>query len=239
VIVVIGCLCVHGFTGAPYEVEPLVSYLRENTDWRVVAPVLPGHGDEEDLSDILSYQEWIESVEMAMQSLISECETVYVVGFSMGGMLAAYLATKYPIEKLVLLSAAAHYINIKQLLLDIKDMAQDGIKGQLHHNILFQRYRKKILRTPISATRQFRLLVRFIRPHLKEIQIPTLIVQGECDGIVPTKSAHYIFENIGSSKKKLVFLTSSPHHVCHGPDFPQLVEEISLFFQIKKESSYM
>jgi esterase/lipase len=230
VIGVIGCLCIHGFTGSPYEVEPLVNYLKENTNWKVIDPVLPGHGEGNSLSNI-KFLDWIECVENELEGLIEECETVYLIGFSMGGLLAAYLAVKYPVKKLVLLSAAAHYINIRQLVIDIKEMIMDGLKGHLSENILFQRYRRKIGGTPLSATKQFRRLVRFIKPQLKYVSIPTLIVQGECDGIVPVKSAHYIFEHIGSNEKKLVFLTSSPHHVCHGPDYQQLEKEISLFLQ--------
>jgi carboxylesterase len=229
----IGCLCIHGFTGSPYEVEPLVNYLRENTNWKVVDPVLPGHGDGTNLTEI-TYFDWINCVENVLEKLIEECEAVYVIGFSMGGMLAAYLSTKYPVQRLVLLSAAAHYINLKQLLIDIREMIYDGVKGNLSQNILFQRYRRKIGDTPLSATKQFRQLVRFIKPHLSKVHIPTLIVQGECDGIVPTKSAHYLFKHIGSLQKKLVFLTSSPHHVCHGPDYEQLKEEVSLFFQLQE-----
>ncbi|YCA13514.1 alpha/beta fold hydrolase [Bacillus sp. AK128] len=228
----IGCLCIHGFTGAPYEVEPLVSFLKKHTDWKIVAPILPGHGDDEDLLTI-TYPDWIEAVEKEIQILINECETVYVIGFSMGGLLAAYLAKKYPVEKLVLLSAAAYYVNVRQLFKDIKEMALDGIRGNLSDNILYRRYRKKITNTPVSATRQFRMLVKFIKPCIREIHTPTLIIQGECDGIVPTKSAHFIFEKLGSDDKKLVFLSSSPHHVCHGPDFDQLTEEVSSFFHIK------
>ncbi|WP_272495859.1 alpha/beta hydrolase [Bacillus pinisoli] len=228
---VIGCLCIHGFTGSPYEVEPLMSYLEDHTDWKIVAPILPGHGEEGTLLHI-TYQQWIDAVEEALESLVADCETIYVVGFSMGGLLAAYLATKYPIDKLVLLSAAAYYVNIRQLLIDIREMAADGIKGHLQDNTLYQRYRKKIMDTPVSATKQFRMLVKHIKPRLKDVHNPTLIIQGECDGIVPTKSAHYIFKHIGTEDKKLVFLDSSPHHVCHGPDFEQLVEEISTFFEI-------
>ncbi|KPD00014.1 hypothetical protein LR69_01687 [Geobacillus sp. BCO2] len=39
----IGCLCIHGFTGSPEEVAPLADYLRERTDWVIETPTLPGH----------------------------------------------------------------------------------------------------------------------------------------------------------------------------------------------------
>ncbi|MBM7663146.1 esterase/lipase [Bacillus mesophilus] len=232
-ITVIGCLCIHGFTGSPYEVEPLVNYLREHTDWKVVDPILPGHGDDGNLLDV-TYRQWIEAVESELQSLQRECEIVYVIGFSMGGLLAAYLSTKYHIDKLTLLSAAAYYINVRQLLVDIRDMARDGLRGHLQENVLYRRYRNKIKSTPVSATRQFRMLVKYIRPVLKEVHTPTLIIQGECDGIVPTKSANYIYENIGSDEKRMVFLPASPHHVCHGSDLPKLIEEVTEFLNIKQ-----
>jgi carboxylesterase len=227
----IGCLCIHGFTGSPYEVEPLVTYLRKQTNWLIVDPTLPGHGEHDHLLNI-TFDQWIQCVEQEIEALFISCEKVYVIGFSMGGLLAAYLASKYPVEKLVLLSAAAHYVNIHQLLADIGEMIKDGVKGSLQSNVLFQRYRKKIAATPLSATKQFRKLVRHVKPLLQQIQVPTLIVQGECDGIVPVKSAHYIYEKLGSENKKLVFLCSSQHHVCHGPDYKQLEEEIAHFLNI-------
>ncbi|MET1014648.1 MAG: carboxylesterase, partial [Paenisporosarcina sp.] len=39
-----GVLCIHGFTGGPYEVQPFVDFLERRTDWVVRTPTLPGHG---------------------------------------------------------------------------------------------------------------------------------------------------------------------------------------------------
>ena len=33
-----GVLCIHGFTGGPYEVQPIADYLENNTDWKIVVP---------------------------------------------------------------------------------------------------------------------------------------------------------------------------------------------------------
>ncbi|MEI2400785.1 alpha/beta hydrolase, partial [Paenibacillus phytohabitans] len=99
-------------------------------------------------------------------------DKVFVVGFSMGGLIAGYLATRYPIQKLVLLSAAAYYINPKQLVADIKIMLRDGLNKTLHKNELFLRYKKKIVDTPLSATIEFRKLVQRVRPELHHIKVP-------------------------------------------------------------------
>ncbi len=143
----IGCLLIHGFTGSPFEVEPLAQSLRSRTDWKIAVPTLPGHGDELSLKGI-KHTEWMNHAERELKALLKECDTVYVVGFSMGGLIASYLASLYPVEKLVLLSAAAYYVNPRQLALDIKEMMKDTVKGKLKENELFRRYTKKSKQHP-------------------------------------------------------------------------------------------
>ncbi|WML50198.1 alpha/beta fold hydrolase [Neobacillus sp. PS3-34] len=162
----IGCLCIHGFTGAPYEVEPLVEYLKEQTDWLFSVPTLPGHGDNLSLKGI-KYQQWIEYAEEELKKLLANCDQVYVIGFSMGGLIASYLAANYNIDKLVLLSAAAYYINPRQLVLDLKNVLIDTVQGNIAKNELFLRYKRKIIQTPLEATLQFRRLVFFTRPFFQ------------------------------------------------------------------------
>jgi len=223
-----GCLLIHGFTGAPYEIEPLAEHLRGTTDWVIKTPTLPGHGETLALKGVAN-SEWVKYAENELVQLMKECEQVILIGFSMGGIIAGYLASKYPIKKLILLSAAAYYVNPKQLLVDIKEMVKDGVKGHLQENELFLRYRNKITDTPLSATIEFRKLVKQLRPQLKHIHVPTLIIQGECDGIVPIKSAFYLYNKISSEQKELTFLPSSKHHICHGPDCDELLKIVDRF----------
>nr|WP_263323823.1 alpha/beta fold hydrolase [Neobacillus sp. Marseille-Q6967] len=221
----IGCLCIHGFTGAPYEVEPLAEYLNIHTDWVISVPTLPGHGVTLSLKGV-HYQQWIDHAENELKKLIQSCDQVYVIGFSMGGMIASYLAAKYPVDKLVLLSAAALYLNPKQMASEIRSMVKDTIKGNLSNNELFQRYKRKIKATPITATFQFRRLVSFIKPLLPQVEVPTLIAQGECDGVVPPKSAEYLYRTISAKTKKLAYIKDSNHHICHCEEKEALFSEV-------------
>lgn len=226
----IGCLCIHGFTGSPFEVEPLVNYLKERTNWEIAVPTLPGHGDTLSLKGI-DYNKWIEHAEQELKRLIAKCEMVYVIGFSMGGLIASYLAIHYPVTKLVLLSTAAFYINPKQLFFDIGEMVKDAFRGRLLQNEMFIRYKRKIRATPITATLQFRRLVASIRPVLHQVSIPTLIAQGESDGVVPPKSAQYLYQQIGTSAKKLIYLKDSKHLICHCDERENLFSEILQFLR--------
>lgn len=79
----IGCLCLHGFSGAPDELKDITSFLEKN-HWLVYCPTLPGHGSREGLKGV-TYRHWIYAAEVAVEELLKRCEKVYVIGFSMGG----------------------------------------------------------------------------------------------------------------------------------------------------------
>ena len=110
-----GVLFIHGFTGGTFEVRPFVNYLRMKTDWLISTPTLPGHGVKLDLRKG-SANSWLMEAEIAIRKLQREVDRVIVVGFSMGGLIAMYLALRYRVDKLVLLSAAAKYISPRHLL---------------------------------------------------------------------------------------------------------------------------
>lgn len=129
----IACLIIHGFTGGPHELEPLTDYLQEHTDWHISVPTLPGHGEKLALENV-NYKSWIDSAEASLNHLKERYDEIYLIGFSMGGMIAAYLRAKYKVEKLVLLATAGKYLSLKRISVDIGDVIKDGITGKLGQN---------------------------------------------------------------------------------------------------------
>ncbi|WP_060681176.1 alpha/beta hydrolase [Virgibacillus halodenitrificans] len=224
----IGCLIIHGFTGGPYEVEPLASYLTKNTNWHVEVPTLPGHGKKLNLTDA-SHKKWIKAAEASFVQLQAKYNEIYIIGFSMGGMIAAYLAAKYKVEKLVLLATSGKYLSFKQITLDLTDVIADGFKGELNNNKLYQHYKKKIGAVPLKANIEFLKLVRFTRRFLKKVETPVLIAQGQQDGMVPYKTAYYLDKKITSSRKEVVFFERSRHLICLGEDKDTLNQMVHQF----------
>ncbi|WP_068676145.1 carboxylesterase [Oceanobacillus sp. Castelsardo] len=213
----IGCLVIHGFTGGPYEVNPLVDFLTDNTDWHIEVPTLPGHGSELDLKDT-TYKEWIDEAEEVLQKMTERYKKIYLIGFSMGGMIAAYLAAKYSIEKLVLLAPARKYLSFKQIAHDIGEVVEDSVKGTLDENKLYAHYKNKFGTVPIKANIEFMKLVRFTKPYLHDVKAPVLIAQGRQDGMVPFKTLYNLDKELSSEEKKLVLFERSKHLICLGED---------------------
>ncbi|MGP4076063.1 alpha/beta hydrolase [Halobacillus sp. K22] len=221
----VGCLCIHGYTGSPEEVQPLVDFLSGRTTWEISNPTLPGHGEELDLQGHY-YQEWIATAELALLDLLKRNDTIVIIGFSMGGMIAAYLTAKYRINRLVLLSAAGKYVSLPQMYKDACEMFADACKGALASNELFTRYQRKLQQTYLFSTFEFMKCVQFTRPYLKQVRCPVLIIQGELDGMVPRKTAEFLDEEIPAEEKEMVFLRNSKHLICHGEDKDELFDTV-------------
>lgn len=230
----IGCLIIHGYTGGPYEVGPLANFLKEETNWHVEVPTLPGHGKKLNLENA-SHKEWITAAENALIQLKEKYDEVYLIGFSMGGMIAAYLAAKFKVDKLVLLATSGKFLSFKQIGIEIGDIIADGIRGNLSENKIYFHYKNKLKTVPFKANIEFLKLVRFTRKHLKDVESPVLIAQGQQDGMVPYKTAYYLDKEITSKRKEVVFFERSKHLICLGNDKDTLNTMVHEFLVKKKE----
>jgi carboxylesterase len=91
----VGVVCIHGFTGTPYEVRYLGEQLAR-AGFHVHGPRLPGHGTTLDDLDATTWRDWVDAVEDAFDTMQLTCRRVVVVGQSLGGLLALQLAARRP-----------------------------------------------------------------------------------------------------------------------------------------------
>ncbi|QKY71199.1 carboxylesterase [Lentibacillus sp. CBA3610] len=232
----IGCLMIHGYTGSPYEVGPLADYLREHTDWFVDVPTLPGHGSELHLENV-SHKSWLTAAENSLKELKEKTDKIYLIGFSMGGMIAAYLASKHNIDKLVLLAPSGKYLSFRQIARDFKGVIADGFKGKLKENNLYLHYKQKWGTVPFKANIEFLKLVRFTRRYLNKVKSPVMIAHGQQDMVVPYKTGYYLDKEMTSEQKEVVFFERSGHLICLGDDNVTLNRLIYEFLTEEKEGN--
>jgi len=84
----------HGFSGTPFEMEPLVPAL-EALGCTVALPAYPGHGTSVDDFRKTFFSDWLGCAERHFLSLSKEHARVLLIGFSMGGSIALSLAAKH------------------------------------------------------------------------------------------------------------------------------------------------
>lgn len=223
------CLFIHGFTGSPHEIQPLADELRSQ-GFEVHTPTLAGHaGNRADMKRT-AWQDWIAGVESIMQDLHQAGKTVHLVGFSMGALIAAYLAVNYPVRTLTLLSTPIYYVNKRQMIRTIRETIRHRIRDR-KSSTRPHRYAIKIRITPIKAVLNFRQLVREVKPWLPQVRVPALILQGEKDDLVEPRSAWHIYHNISSREKNIQFFPESDHMICLGCDQAEINRIVGRFIR--------
>ncbi|MGE5473972.1 MAG: alpha/beta hydrolase [Ignavibacteriales bacterium] len=218
----IGCLILHGFAGNLEEIEPLNKYL-SSKGFITLCPIMKGHmGRRRDLA-FVKYSEWIKSAETSLLDLKSKCEKIFVLGFSMGGLIAMNLVQVHKIDGIITLNTPIYHWDMKRIS---KNVVND-IKIKNYKNIKY--YFRSAVGIPFSALINFKLLLLKTKPLLKNIICPIFITQGLLDDTARWKSADYIYKNIPSDIKDIKYYNNTDHIICHSTDNNELFNDIEKF----------
>ena len=221
-------LIIHGFAGGTYDSEDLANELELVKNFDVYQFTLPGHN--KNLSKV-KYQEWIKKSEQKLEWLIENGYTnIYLIGHSMGGVIAAYLATKYrQVKKLVLAAPAFHYLNVVNDNLNIKESLK--VAPKIIEDYGSDEVVARFLKLDISAIREFMMLVKKYYYSPKDIICPVLILQGTDDHLVPPSSSEYVYSELTKNIKKLVYIKGATHDVFKDEKKEQIYEIVDNFLK--------
>ena len=219
-------LIIHGFAGGTYDIENLSNYLELNRNFDVFTFTLPGH--DKSLGKA-KCEDWIMKSEDEIKWLISNgYNKIYLIGHSMGGVIATYLASKYKeVKKLVLGAPAFHYFNIEDNTIDISETIKSIPK--LVNNYGKDELISRFLKLNITTLKEFMSLVKIYYDYPKQIKCPILILQGKCDDIVPISSSKYVYSSVKSNIKKLVFIDNETHDLFKGENKEEIYKIIEEF----------
>lgn len=203
-------LIIHGFAGGTYDEEELANYLELNRGFDVFQFTLPGH--EKNLSKV-ERQEWINASEEQIKWLIRNgYNKIYLIGHSMGGVIATYLASKYKeVKKLILAAPAYHYLKVIKNDLNVSKslkVAPQIIKDYGSDEVI-----ARMLKFNVSVIKEFMDLVKDYYDYPKYITCKVLILQGKEDRLVPVSSSQYVYDTVKSKRKEIVYLDGITHDI--------------------------
>ena len=206
----VGVVCVHGFTGTPYEMRYLGQRLHE-AGFTVHGPVLPGHGTRASDLDATHAADWADAVEDAYDTLRLLCRRVVVVGQSLGGLLALHLASRRPDVAAVAALATPLWL--------------DGLAGRVARWAATDRLpvravpklygsdvrdRRTRIENPCYDTIPVRALgelARFmleVEGELAQIRQPVLVLHGRRDHTAPVACASRIAERTRAARLRIL-----------------------------------
>lgn len=227
-------LMIHGFVGGNYDFGNLHNELQLHRKFDVYTYTLPAH--EKFIVKDVKYKEWLDESKKQIEFLINNgYKEIYLIGHSMGGVIATYLASHYPqVKKIVLAAPAFRYFYFKDGKVDIKSLnatlknIKEIIKGEKAEQTI-----SVILKTPIATMIEFTKLVAHCQNCVNYITCPTLTIRGENDMIVPTESTEYVHNSI-KSKTNILINVKNLNHYCFTNKKSNEVKDIIKEFLIKR-----
>jgi carboxylesterase len=231
-----GVLCVHGFTGSPYEMRYLGERLHAR-GYSVLGPALPGHGSTVEDLEATAWQDWVAGVDDAYHRLLSRCRQVCVVGLSLGGLLTLYLATQRPgITAIASLAAplwfdglgglAARWLGPGGALAGVRRLPKVG-----GSDVRDPRVRRENPSYPVIPTRAFNQLtacMRVVDDALPQVAAPLLVLHANQDHTAPVASARRIARLARAERLRL--LPDSYHLITVDIERDIVAAEVGVFF---------
>ena len=231
----VGVLLLHGFAGTPREMSPLGQFLNQR-GITVHAPLLPGHGTTVADMNLCTWHDWTLATQQAFGLLKQMCDRVFVAGFSMGSLLATWLAIQgVPIAGLVLYSPAIKVADwrivltplLKHFAKSITKSKESDLKDPNAEQLLggFERY-------PVPAAAELYKLQRYVRANQHKISSPACVIYSVHDRSIHPRSGQTTVKELSKViPVETMVLYDSGHAVVVDKEWEKVAEETLLFIQ--------
>ena len=209
-------LYIHGIMGSPIEFKKFVEVLPLDC-MHAKAILLPGHGQNGKAFAHSNYIDWQNYVNEEVARLVQNYRQVYLMGHSMGGLLALISASKYPVNGILLLNTPIKTrISLPQISISLRVL----FANNNHPNPLINAYRDTFSinlsdwwTIPTWAARLLDIdrLVKQTLSIISNIQAPVTIIQSVHDETVNPRSAEILNQNLTKSTSVIIRLNQSIH----------------------------
>jgi len=254
------CFLIHGLTGTAKEMSSIAQRLNKR-GFSVAGPLMLNHDKSISRLKRTSWQELYNSIRDEFVKYSNDYENIFVAGLSFGALIGILLAHEFPakVKALNCFSPTLFYDgwgNPKsRVLLPLiyktpvkywlyfKEEYPYGLKNERLRSKVESFYKDARLFDygkvhlygypviPVSCMYQNYLLAKKVISLLKDIRTPIQLLQARDDDVTSPKNSYYIYGNIGSKDKKIIFLEDSYHIITADQERDKVADETVAFFE--------
>jgi carboxylesterase len=207
---------IHGFMGSPRQFDRLAKVAHDN-GFSTMSLLLPGHGSNlKDFSNT-TLENWADHVNIEIGRLSTAYSRIFIVGHSMGCLLAINTSLKYRENvyglfliycpfKMGYLSIAAIRTRMRRIFYKktnpIKSAYRTACSVQLSPSIIWRF---------IKPTIELRKLIAITIDNLQHLHIPATAIYSSSDEVVSTSSLDILEQGSKHTSIKSILLSNSQH----------------------------
>lgn len=229
-----GVLLIHGYTGAPGEMRLLGEFLHSN-GYTVMGVLLPGHCAAPKILAEKTFADWYGEVKRGYAKLETVCSKIYIAGLSMGGLLTLKAAAELKPDKIAVMAAPVYVFDKRQVLLPFLYFLVRYIKKR--QRVFDNVPAEYCVQSEVMPTKPLISMFKFVKEckngFLKKVTAPCLIMQSKVEHTVRWQSAQFIYDNISSARKKLVWFEHCGHILTLDKEREAVFNEILAFLKDK------
>ena len=209
----VGCVLIHGMGSTPHQLRSLGDFLA----WQgltVLGLRLPGHGTTLDDLEQTTARQRLAAVDDSVDRLRQTCQHVFLIGNSLGGVLALAVAARRSRELagMVTISTPVCATPLTAMLEDpalpdrfarpdlAEVLSSDPRVGTFQYSL----QSKRVLAAANEIFKQNQSV-------LPGITVAILVIISLRDRVVPLENAHYLIDRVGSTDTTVVTLNDSAH----------------------------
>ena len=251
----IGCMVIHGFTGAPKEMRWLGEYLNQQ-GYTVLGIRLAGHATQPEDMIRSRWQDWLLSVEDGYNLLRSCTDQVFLLGLSMGGILSLTFVSRFGacpacasaagtgegagrrVQGVVAMSTPYELpddprIRWAKLISHFIPYVPKGDEtpdaGWFDKEAFNQHV--SYPNNPIRSVAELNQLMAVMHDSLPKIQVPVLLIHSRDDDYIVKDSMAQIYEHLGTADKEMLWVEGGGHVITEEPTRGRVFEAAAGFIK--------
>lgn len=212
-------LLVHGLLASPAEMRSLGERLNKE-GYQVIGVRLKGHGTSPwDLKNT-TWRDWMSSVTRAYNILKAFSDTIHIIGFSTGALLALLLAKNNALSSVTSISAPIEFQDKNTALISFLHQANKltslvtahGIYPFKDNNTEHPDVNYKHI--PIRALYQLQQLIKKVQAPLN-ITCPIHFMQAYKDPLINKNSLDFLYRHIANKNNSKTFIDADRHGIVY------------------------
>lgn len=178
-------VCLHGYSGTPYEVQPVAQAIAE-CGMTAIVPLLPKHGyrelqEQEQQFALITKSGLLGAARQEIDRARHQYRYVGAFGFSMGGAIALSMAAEGRLDACVVTAPALDLPRQANILIPLLSWASFTLEAPLEEPFHVPKYEFHHSR----ALRTLWQIARHARQNLQHIQCPVLGMHSHADPVIP------------------------------------------------------